>query len=97
MSLEHDLERGARAARILADDIFTGAFDEVKKTIHDMWEACPVRDREGAHELRLMLKLLGDVRAVLEATIDDGKAAKAELERLNQNKVLSPRDWRGNQ
>lgn len=95
MALEADLERGARAARILADDTFTGAFDTVKQTIHEMWEACPIRDKEGAHELRLMLKLLGDVRGVLEAAVEDGKAAKAELERLNSHRVLSPREWKG--
>jgi hypothetical protein len=94
MSLDEDLERGAQAARIVSSPIFDTAFKSVEQSIHDAWSVCPVRDREGAHELRLMLKLLGDVRAVLETCIEDGQSAKAEIERL-QRKELSPRDFKG--
>jgi hypothetical protein len=95
MSLPKDVERGSRAQTLLTDPLFSEAFENVRTAIHEKWEACPLRDRDGAHELRLMLKLLGDVRAVLESTIVDGKVASAELERLNR-RVLSPAQWKGN-
>ncbi len=94
MSTQEDVDRGQRAARLLADPMLQEAFGLVAQAIHERWADCPLRDREGAHELRLMLKLLGDVRAVLESTVADGKVAVAELERLNR-RVLTPAQWSG--
>lgn len=98
MSLTDDLERGAHAEALLSNDAFKKAVTDVEQTIHEAWAACPVRDTEGAHQLRLMLKALTDVVGVLEACVDDGKSARDELERQRgeRNKVLSPREWRGN-
>lgn len=98
MSLTDDLERGALAETLLANDAFRKAVAECEQTIHEAWAACPVRDTEGAHQLRLMLKSLADVVGVLEACVDNGKSARDELERIRgeRNKVLSPREWRGN-
>jgi hypothetical protein len=71
------------------------AFGSVEQAIHEKWADCPMRDREGAHELKLMLKLLGDVRAVLEAAVSDGKIAAQRLDELNSRRVLSPAQWSG--
>jgi microcompartment protein CcmL/EutN len=71
------------------------AFGSVEQAIHEKWADCPLRDREGAHELKLMLKLLGDVRAVLEAAVSDGKIAAQRLDELNSRRVLSPAQWSG--
>lgn len=95
MSLTQDLERGALAESLLSNDAFKQAVTEVEQTIHEAWAACPVRDVDGAHQLRLMLKALTDVVGVLEACVDNGKSAREELERM-QSKVLSPREWKGN-
>lgn len=94
MSINEDLERGAQAARILSSPIFDEAFKAVEQAIHDLWSVCPTRDREGAHELLLKLKALQDVRQALESAIEDGKAAKVELEH-RQRKEISPREWKG--
>jgi microcompartment protein CcmL/EutN len=71
------------------------AFGSVEQAIHEKWADCPLRDREGAHELKLMLKLLGDVRAVLEAAVSDGKIAAQRLDELNSRRVLTPAQWSG--
>ena len=83
MSLTQDIDRGQKAARLLADAVFIEAFDAVKAAIHQKWEESPIRDTEGQHELRLMLKLLGDVRAYLETAVTDGKIAVDEVNRQN--------------
>lgn len=67
------IERADRAAKLLGDPVLSDAFAAVEKAIHDQWAATPLRDRDGAHELRLMLKLLRDVRANLERAVNDGK------------------------
>jgi hypothetical protein len=92
MSLEADLDRGVRAERLLANPLLIESFDMVRAAIIEKWEASPMRDKEGAHELKLMLKLLTDVRANLEQAVTDGKLAAAELK--TQRRELSPAQWR---
>jgi len=93
MDLTKQVERGNHAARLLNDPLLQEAFASVETAIHEQWAASPIRDHEGAHELRLMLKLLTDLKAVFEGAVTDGKVAADELNR--RNKVLSPRQWSG--
>ena len=83
MSLTEDMDRGQKAARLLADPMLIEARANVAQAIHDAWERAPIRDRDGAHELRLMLKALSDVWALLETTVADGKMAAIEFNQLN--------------
>lgn len=93
MSLEDDRTRGQKADKLISDPLFAESFTEARQVILDAWEATPIRDRDGAHELKLMLKLLSDVRAILERAIMDGKLAAAEL--VNQERRdLSPAQFR---
>jgi hypothetical protein len=92
MSIENDLERGQRAQAVLNNPAFTDAFEMVKQAIVEAWSVAPIRDREGQHELKLQLKLLGDVRANLERALADGKMAAESLKRLNAPQ--SPAQWR---
>ncbi len=94
MTTVEEIDRGQRAARVLSDHMFQEAFETVSQAIHEQWAQCPIRDREGAHELRLMLKLLGNVRAVLESAVGDGKLAAQKLDELNR-RVISPAQWSG--
>jgi hypothetical protein len=89
VSIQSDLDRGTRAERLLNDPMLTEAFESVKAAILLAWASAPMRDREGAHELKLMLKLLSDVRSALEVALADGKIAAAELQRQNE-KLLTP-------
>ena len=79
MSLEQDLERGDRAEKLLKDETLTNAFKAVHQAIHDKIDQTPIRDAEGLTQLRLMLKLLSDVRANLEQAVRGGKLAAADL------------------
>ena len=91
--LQADIDRGAKAERLLADPLLVEAFDCVAQAIHEAWADCPLRDKEGAHELKLQLKLLGDVRANLERAVADGKLAAAELEAKRRADEVQ-RQWR---
>lgn len=92
MTLQTDIDRGQKALRLLEDPTLIEAFELVRQAIHERWETAPIRDRDGAHELKLQLKLLNDVRANLEQAVNDGKLAAAELK--TQNNVMSPAEWR---
>jgi hypothetical protein len=80
------VRRGERAKRLLEDEMLVGAFDAVHGAIVRKWEETPLRDRDGAHELRLMLKLLKDVRVNLETAVRDGKLSALHIEQEKRKK-----------
>jgi hypothetical protein len=94
MDLAKLVERGVAAQALLQDPMFQEAWDTMAKAIIERWEACPIRDLEGQQQLKLMRKLLDDLRAVFELAVTDGNEARRELDRLNKQ-VLSPRQWMG--
>jgi hypothetical protein len=82
-----DIDRGSRADRLLNDDEFKAAVEALRSALIAQWEQCPIRDKDGAHELKLMLKLLGDLQAHLRSVADTGKLAKLEVDRLESLKL----------
>lgn len=87
MTLERDLEQGAKAEKLLKDETLAEAFENVRQAIFQKIEQTPLRDHEGLADLRRMLKLLRDVRANLERALRDGKLAARELEIQKDRKV----------
>ena len=81
MSIEREIAEGENAHKLINDAAFDKAFNDLRLAIMEKWEQAPIRDKEGAHELKLMIKLLGDVRANLEQTITAGNVARIELNR----------------
>ena len=79
MSKEQDLAKASKAAQLLNDETLQEAFDNVRQAIFNKIEQTPLRDDEGLRQLRMMLKLLRDVRANLEHALRDGKLAAEEL------------------
>jgi hypothetical protein len=92
MSAESDIFAGTRAQHLLEDPILTKAFEDVRSAIIERWESAPLRDVEGQHELKLMLRILSDVRGNLELAVHNGKIAAEELRM--QSRALTPAEWR---
>lgn len=86
MSLHSDIQRGTDAKRLLDDPALKQAFTDVENAIVQRWASSPIRDKDGQYELRLMMKLLGDVRVNLEQALTDGKLAAEELKVTEQRK-----------
>jgi hypothetical protein len=80
------MSRAAKAQALLNDEELTAAFESVRAAIIDRWEAAPIRDRDGAHELKLQLKLLADVRANLQAVVNTGKVIQHRISMLERAK-----------
>lgn len=93
MSLTADVDRGAAALALLQNPLFQEAWRLVANGIHEKWEQTPIRDMEGQQLLKLQLKCLHDIKSVFELAVTDGNAAARELQRLNEDKPLSPRQW----
>ena len=81
--LSADAARGARAKAVLESDIYREAHASVRQALLDKWEASPIRDVEGQHELKLMLKLLREVEKFMQEAVTSGKLAEIQLEREN--------------
>ena len=79
MSKEQDLAKASKAASLLNDETLMGAFANVRQAIFDKIETTPLRDDEGLKQLRIMLKLLKDVKSNLEQALRNGKMAAEEL------------------
>jgi hypothetical protein len=79
--LKHEEQRGQRAREVLENEVFKDAFKGVRESIIASWEAAPIRDKDGQHELKLMLKLLTDVQRNIEDIAQTGMLAKLQIER----------------
>ncbi len=82
--LTQELDRGARAKEILENELYLEAWTSVEQALIQKWRDCPVRDKEGQHELKLMLKLLDDVKANLVHVLETGKFAESRLQELKR-------------
>lgn len=78
--LDKALRDGRMATELLEMLAFQNAVESVKAAIHERWATSPLKDHEGQHELRLMLKLLEDLLGNLQVAVDNGKMAANELE-----------------
>lgn len=80
MTPSEELRRGEQARQLLQNEMYVDAVAQVKQAIIDKWQQAPLRDREGHHELKLMLKLLGDLTGYIQTTMETGKMAQIQLE-----------------
>ena len=82
--LRQDINRASQAKELLEHPVFAGAVDAVRAAIVHQWATSPIRDTEGQHELRLMLKLLDDLLLNLKGALNDGSLARVEIERQSK-------------
>jgi hypothetical protein len=80
------LARAANAKKLMEDQEMVAAFQAVRVALLDRFEQCPIRDKEGQHEIKLMLKLLVDVRANLQSVVDSGKVIESRISMLERAK-----------
>lgn len=91
VNLHLERDRGIKAQRWLEDDVTKEAFESVRKGIIERWEQSPIEDKEGQHELRLMLKLLVDVYSNVQQVAFTGKMAEQELSLAEKAKQATKR------
>ncbi len=80
MTASEELRRGEQARLLLQNELYVDAVTQVRQAIIDKWQQAPLRDREGHHELKLMLKLLGELTGYIQTTMETGKMAEIQLE-----------------
>lgn len=80
MNLYEEVQQGYKAKELLENEIFKAAIENIRAGIVEKWRSCPIRDREGAHELKLLDKLLGDLEGYVKQVADSGKMAEIQLD-----------------
>lgn len=78
-ALEADINRGQKAAQLLAEPLIAEAFAVFAKEVQDRWSKSPARDAEGREKLWLSSKILDRLEQHLRSVMDSGKMAKATL------------------
>ena len=81
MNIEKEAEHGRQAELLIDNPIYKDSIQAVREGIFTAWAACPIRDKEGQHELKLMLKLLNDLTSNIQMVAQTGKLARLEIER----------------
>lgn len=67
---------GLRAKALWENSDFQRAVDKVRTGILEKWAESPIGDAQGQHELRLMLKIVGDIEGNIKKEMADGAFAE---------------------
>jgi hypothetical protein len=81
MGLESESQRGNEAKSLLDNPLYQECVQSLREAIISKWRSTPIRDREGAHELKLMDKLLSDIEQYFKTIAETGKIADIQIER----------------
>ena len=79
MNLTEESQRGEHAELLLENKMFKEAFETLRAGLLTAIEDAPDIDKEGVYELKLMLRLLKDVKAHISNIANTGKLAKLQL------------------
>lgn len=84
VNLQKEAQDGARAERVIAET--NEYFQMVRQGIFNTWAESPIEDIQGQHKLRLMLKLLEDVRGNIRTVAETGQMAKIQIQQEEKQK-----------
>ena len=80
IKLVGEAHRGSRAKEWLASPLYKEATEKIESGIIEKFKASPIRDLDGQHELRLLLKLLEDLKGYIQEVAETGKMAQITLD-----------------
>jgi hypothetical protein len=79
VNIKEDIARGAKAQALLSDPLLNECLGGMRAAILAKIESAPIAADAEVHELRIMLKLLRDLKGNMDLFIRDGKLAEAQL------------------
>lgn len=84
--LYNEVERAARAERLLNDTLLIESVEKVRAAYMALWELTKADETHKREQLWLSLKALEQVMNEIRSVADSGKMAKITLERAYQRK-----------
>ena len=86
IKLGNERDRGARAERILTDDLFVQAFAELEKTYLTAWKNTTPTQVPEREALWMGITVLSDVQQHFRLIMQTGKFSHEQLERLQDER-----------
>lgn len=83
--------RALAAENLLNSDMLKEAFDELERAYIEKWRTSIVDDVTGREKLFLAINVIGKVKQHLQAVVNDGKMAQAQLAELAANEERKKR------
>lgn len=90
MTLEKRIYDGNRAKEVLENEVFQQVWTDIEEELTQAWKTSPQRDEEGRQRLFVAITMLAKVKSAIEATMESGKLALADLD-YQQKKSLAQR------
>lgn len=72
--------RGARARVMMEDELFVEVLATMRQKLSNEFRNCPLRDKEGLHEIHRMMRTVDAFEANFKRIVDDGEQAKLDIE-----------------
>lgn len=91
MTDETEIVEGQQAQYILDHPLTLRAFRQLESDIVEQWAECPLRDREGQHELLLMLKVMRKFQTIFQSYVDAGRVAEERSKVPNLRRTRADR------
>lgn len=82
IALRKSAENGARAQRLLEDDLLKAAFEALEADYITAWRGTSARDTDARERLWQAVNVVGKVREHLTNVVANGKLAQRELDTL---------------
>jgi hypothetical protein len=89
LALNKAAERGARAQRLLEDDLLVEAFEMLDRDYSRAWRATAARDTDARERLWQAVQVVAKVRDHLIRVINGGKLAQRQINELAARKTQS--------
>ena len=86
IALNRAAERGARAQRLLEDNLLAEAFAMLDAEYTKAWRATAARDTDARERLWQAVNVLRKVKDHLTKIVSDGKLAQREIDQLAQRR-----------
>ena len=86
LALNKAAERGARAQRLLEDDLLVEAFETLDRDYSRAWRATAARDTDARERLWQAVQVVAKVRDHLIRVVNGGKLAQRQINELAARK-----------
>ena len=82
LALNKAMERGARAARLLDDELLKEAFETLERDYVKAWRETAARDTDARERLWQAVQVVAKVRDHLVSVVNSGKLAQREMNEI---------------
>ena len=80
--------RGERAKQLLAEPLIAESLKRLETDIFEAWARTGIRDKEGQHELLLLMQTTKKFRAIFEQIVITGEVEQQRLKTPGLTRVL---------